>query len=782
MSVIRSTVAAMLFISVSLAAAAAIAFGQQRIWTPVDVDRASLVKAKAVERSTFPSDFHTFRLNHGPLNQKLFSIVDTDSPGTSTVVTLPNADGRLESYELFEASNFEPDLQAQFPEIRAYSGRGVTDRFATIKLSVSPQGLQATIFRISTGILDLTAETEIIEPYSADGEVYAVFRSVRRKGELPWACSTEEQRLFTDWKSIIETTAEPDSSEGRIRVLRLAQSCNAEYSNYFGATSSSQVGLVLAAFNNTFTRANGVYEKDLGVHLNMISQSTSLIFYNPATDPYSTNISQWNNQLRNAIIAAGITISQYDIGHMFGASGGGGNAGCIGCVCSNDPSTTHSGHDKGRGITSPADGIPQGDNFDIDYVVHEVGHQLGGNHTFSHSSEGTGVNKEVGSGITIMGYAGITPYDVAPHSIDVFHQASIGQIQANLPTRPCPASGIITMTANTAPSVTPVSSYTIPITTAFALTGSATDAEGDPLTYNWEQNDDAAGSINALSVASPTKAAGPNWLTFPSTASGTRMFPRLSTILAGGAVTGPYPGGDSGANIEALSSVSRVLNFRLTVRDNRPYVPGSTVGQTQFTDTQVTVTNTAGPFRVTSPNTSVSYPANSVQTVTWDVANTNLAPVNTANVKITASLDGGNTFPYVLATSTPNDGSQTVTMPNLATTSGRLKIESVGNIFFDISNANFTLTAPPSSAPASLSGRVIDLFGRGISRVTVTIVDASGDTQRAMTNAFGYFRFESLTTGVSYVVTPAHKQYSFSPVSAVHMHSEEFSDMNFIAE
>ncbi len=171
------------------------------------------------------------------------------------------------------------------------------------------------------------------------------------------------------------------ASTGQIRTLRLAQSCNGEYSDYFGASTSGTAAdqaLVLAAFNATLTRSNGVYEKDLGVHLNLIPQTTSIIFYNPQTDPYTTNISSWNNQLATAIQNAGITPAMYDIGHMFGAAGGGGNAGCIGCVCSSD-------HSKGRGITSPADGIPEGDNFDIDYVVHEVGHQLGANHTFSMS-------------------------------------------------------------------------------------------------------------------------------------------------------------------------------------------------------------------------------------------------------------------------------------------------------------------------------------------------------------------------------------------------------------
>jgi hypothetical protein len=212
-------------------------------------------------------------------------------------------------------------------------------------------------------------------------------------------------------------------SGGDLKTMRLAQSCNAEYSNYFGATSASQVSLVLAAFNATLTRCNGVYEKDLALHLNLIANTTSVIYYTASTDPYSTTLSSWNASLQSTLTSV-IGEANYDIGHMFGSTGGGGNAGCIGCVCTNGS--------KGSGFTSPADAIPQGDNFDIDYVVHEVGHQMGGNHTFSMSLEGTGVNKEVGSGITIMGYAGITGQDVAPHSIDIYHEATIAQIQSNL--------------------------------------------------------------------------------------------------------------------------------------------------------------------------------------------------------------------------------------------------------------------------------------------------------------------------------------------------------------
>ena len=663
-----------------------LAFSQgDKFWSANNGDRSNIPTDKAVGRLTYPKEFRLFNLNIEPLRQELLSVVDRSSKH-SAVITLPNANGELEQFELYEASNFEPDLQAKFPEIRAYSGKGITDQYATVKLSISPQGIQSMVFR--TGM-----ENEFIEPYSNDHRVYSVYRSHRDKGQLPWTCSTPEQQLSSNINSAISGRTEAvGSSTGQLKTLRLAQSCNAEYSNWFGATSSAQVNLVLAAFNATLTRCNGVYEKDLALHLNLIANTTAVIYYNPATDPYSTNMSSWNNQLQSTLTSV-IGEANYDIGHMFGASGGGGNAGCIGCVCVNGS--------KGSGITSPADGIPQGDNFDIDYVVHEVGHQLGANHTFSMSLEGTGQNKEVGSGITIMGYAGITSQDVAPHSIDIFHETSIAQIQANLANKTCPVS--ITMTANHAPVIGAVSNYIIPISTPFALTGSATDPENDALTYCWEQNDNSSTS-GTSSVASPTKSTGPNWLSFVPSSSGTRTFPRLSTILAGLNVTGPLPGGDAGANIEALSSVSRTLNFRLTVRDNKPYVAGSTIGQTAFTDVVVTVTNTAGPFAVTAPNTAVTWNAGSSATVTWNVNGTNAGSVNCASVNILLSTDGGQTFPTVLAAGTANDGSQVITVPSSPATTCRVKVEAVGNIFFDISNTNFTIGgAPACGTPTGLS-------------------------------------------------------------------------------
>jgi hypothetical protein len=268
------------------------------------------------------------------------------------------------------------------------------------------------------------------------------------------------------------------------------------------------------------------------------------------------------------------------------------------------------------------------------------------------------------------------------------------------------------MTANHPPVVTPAVNYTIPISTPFALTGAATDPEGDTLTYQWEQNDNATTS-GASSPASPTKATGPNWLSFVPTSSPTRTFPRLSTIQAGLLVTPPLAGGDAGTNIEALSSVARTLNFRLTVRDNRPYVVGSTIGQTQFTDSVVTVSAAGGPFKVTSPNTNVNVLGGGNLNVTWDVAGTTAAPFSVANVKISLSTDGGATFPTVLAASTANDGSETVSIPVIAnTTTCRIKVESIGNIFFDMSDANFTITG-------ALLAKIADFDGDGKTDLSV---------------------------------------------------------------
>ncbi|MCF8321457.1 MAG: proprotein convertase P-domain-containing protein [Flavobacterium sp.] len=672
-----------------------------QVWTKHN-NSGKITVDKSAARDNFPKVYQLFDMNISPLRQELFSIVNKVGKNT-TVISLPNADGQIELFEVNDASNFDAELQAKYPEIRAYSGKGITDRYATLKLSISPQGIQTIVFRTDK-------ENEFIEPYSEDHSVYAVFKSQRNKS-TGWACST------TDEKSVMETTHKSasgsnsiQSSAGQLKVMRLALSCNAEYANYFGATSAGQVALVLAAFNNTLTRCNGVYEKDLGVHMNLVASTTNVIYYVASSDPY-TGMANWNTQLQIALnttltgvgTAIATNNAAYDIGHMFGRTGGGGNAGCIGCICV-DGVAAGTGATKGRGITSPSNGVPSGDTFDIDFVVHEMGHQMGANHTFSNGNEGRGVNKEVGSGITIMGYAGITNEDVAANSIDIFHQTSIEQIQINLEGRTCIVS--TPLVDNATPVIQPVSDYTIPYSTPFELTGVATDANAtDALTYCWEQNDDGGANTGLLSSASETKTTGPNFLSWRPTASPSRYFPKIESVVANSNTTSEV-GGTAGFLSEALSSVSRVLNFRLTVRDNAPYRATAPVkvGQTNYTDMKVNVTSSAGPFVVNAPNSPVSWVVGSNQSVTWAVAGTTANNVNAAFVDIFLSTDGGYNYPIQLASKVPNNGTATITVPNNPGASNRIMVKGYKHVFFDISNANFAITAPTSSFAIAYNG------------------------------------------------------------------------------
>ena len=645
-------------------------------WAPSNTSKAKIAANAAVSRENFPKEFKLFDLNFQSLKQELGSVT-----GKGTVlITLPNFDGKMEEFELYEASNFDAELQAQFPEIRAYSGKGITDKYATLKMSISPQGIQTMVSRVGF--------VEFMEPYSQDRKSYAVYSSVSERGKIDFKCSTEDKKIFTDLSGKIGESAR--SNTGQLKTMRLAQSCTGEYSVFhadaIAVGTTPTVAISLAAINATLTRCNGVYEKDLGIHLNLVASSTNVIYLNALTDPYGDTDANYNSELQAALDAGGgVGNANYDIGHLFSAIGNNGNAGCIGCVCN-----------AGKGSAFTTSTAPVGDNFDIDFVVHEVGHQLGARHTYSHVDEnptnGGGVDNvvqmEPGSGVTIMGYAGITGYDVAPHSIDKFHAASIDQIQVNMASKSCPVT--VNISANNAtPVVNAGPNVTIPRSTPFSLTGSATDANpGDALTYQWEQMDDGSSSSGAASAASPTKTSGPNWRSYDAKSSPTRYFPDLPYVNYGQSTTM-----GSEIIVEALSSVARTLNFRLTVRDNAPYssVSPIKVGQTGYDDIVVTVDNTRGPLAVTSQNVeNQSWSPGNIENIVWSVNNTNTL-AGATNVDILFSTDGGLTYPTVLLANTPNDGSAPITVPNVSATRCRVMVRPTANIFFAVNSRDIAV-------------------------------------------------------------------------------------------
>ena len=538
--------------------------------------------------------------------------------------------------------------------------------------------------------------------------------------------------------------ARPNADDGKLRNFRLALSVTGEYTSYFGGTKA----LALAAINNSMTRVNGVFEKDFGVHMNLISNNDLVIYTSASSDPYSVastgSNGAWNQELQTTLTNV-IGSANYDIGHLFGASGGGGNAGCIGCVCKNP--TTSAPLGKGSGFTSPGDGIPSGDNFDIDYVAHEMGHQFGGNHTFTHSNEGTGVQMEPGSGSTIMGYAGITNLDVQPHSDPYFHAISIQQVTNYIKTTTCQTT---TVTGNAIPTTNAGLDYTIPKSTPFMLTGVGTDANGDVLTYNWEQMN----SQSTAAAPSATKTTGVNYRSYNPTTSPIRYFPKMSSILTGATTTA-----GSEITVEALSSVARTLNFRLTVRDNRAGGPAN-----NSDDTIITVNGTAGPFTVSSPNTAVSYVGNSTQTVTWNVAGTTANGVNCTNVDILLSTNAGSTWTTLFA-ATPNDGTQAVTIPNTPGTQNRIMVKGTNHIFFDVSNANFTITAATTDATAPTAPTSLTASG-----TTQTTTNLSWTASTDNVGVTGYDVYQgatlkgSTTTATTFAVSglSASTAYTFS--------------------
>ncbi|MEU1602971.1 M12 family metallo-peptidase [Micromonospora matsumotoense] len=333
--------------------------------------------------------------------------------------------------------------------------------------------------------------------------------------------------------------------------------------------------------------------------------------------------------------------------------------------------------------------------------------------------------------------------------------------------------GFVTaQTGNRAPVVTvPAPAYTIPARTPFALTGGATDADGDTVSYLWEQND--RGGSTGTALVNNTKTNGPLFRQFGEAAAvsptdtleyhspgenavttdPTRHFPNLTQIAANNtnAATGacpaaPAPPATGGASNVPAATVDcyseflptadwvgvandRTLHFRLTGRDHHP--GGGGIGSA---DVALTVAPAAGPFLVTSQATPTAHLGGGTAPVTWDVAGTDTAPINVSEVRISLSTDGGATFPYVLAERAPNTGAATVTLPNVDTARGRLKIEAVGNVFFDLSDADLAITqvraATVTYTGDALASPVDDADSTGV-LLRATVLGGGGDVRNA---------------------------------------------------
>ncbi|KQK25101.1 hypothetical protein AR438_12370 [Chryseobacterium aquaticum] len=659
----------------SLLVFSAVSFAQQNNWKKL----TSKVEAEVRENNVRLTDFTLFTLNLTDIQNQLKNAPDSDklSSVKGVFINFPNLQGGFDTYEVYESSTMHPDLQNRYSEIRSYLGFKKGDKSSTLRFTIDPYFGFNGMVRNNDGIY-------YIDSHTTDNKVYKIYDRKKASSLNQFEClfngnSDLEEAITVSQKTVID---------GLKRKYRLSITTTIEYTAYIAGqagvgsgTDAQKKAAVLAAVNLAVARLNEVFERDMSIRLQLIANTDALFFI--STDTFDTlDASQMLSQnitVTNNIIGA----ANYDIGHLFFRATAGNDNGLAATpsVC---------GNSKAGGVTGSA--IPVGDPFVIDFVAHEMGHQFGARHTQNNGCNRNGPTSiEPGSASTIMGYAGICAPNVQNNSDAYYHAVSIREMYTTLTGTGSPSTcGEKTPINNAEPIANAGLDKSIPKSTPFVLTASATDANNDSLTYTWEQID--PGTVAATAPPASTLVAGPLFRSLSPTTVNYRYFPKLPVIVAPATVS----------TWEVLPSVARDMNFSVLVRDNN-----ALGGQTGRDDVKLTVVNTAGPFVVTSQNTAgVVWNEGQAQTITWDVANTTAAPVSTPNVTILLSKDGGLTFPTVLVASTPNDGSHSYTVPGGLgnTTNARIMVKAIDNVFLNVNSQNFTINSSAVVIPPGGGG------------------------------------------------------------------------------
>ncbi len=638
--------------------------------------------------TALPSEYLIYHLDSALLKADLAKApaeITTQRNQEGILLSLPSPDGKVSIFEIVKYEMMEPELAAQYPHIQTFKGQNLANPEEKIRLDWNELGFHAMV-RSRKGVW-------MINPVRIGGkEEYIVFdRAKWPKNIDPFHCGVEEINPSEPEPQIFGSR----SLDCQFRSYRLAQATTGEYSNYFGATSAAQSGLVLSAVTTSINRINGVYEYDLTIRLILVANTTAVFFYNPTTDPYTNNNASTMLGQNQTTCTNIIGTPNFDIGHVFGTGGGG-------VANLNSPC---SATNKARGVTGRSN--PVGDPFDIDYVAHEMGHQFGGSHTFNNSCNNnrSAANAyEPGSGTTIMAYAGICAPDIQPNSDAYMHGRSVQQISNFIQ-----GSGNVCATSipfsNVGPSVNAGADRNIPQGTPFILTAIGNDPNGNPLTYCWEQFDN---QIDFPMPPSSFSTGGPMFRSLTPDSSPSRYMPNLADVVAGN------------NNIwEVLPTVARTMNFRVTIRD----IAGI-AGCTAQDNVVINVAN-AGPFVVNEPNGGEVWTQNQTHTVTWDVAGTTASPVSCSTVDILLSTDGGFTYPTQLATGVPNNGSANVQISQTST-SARIMVRGNGNIFYDISDQNFTIQQAANDFTIAATPGVLDICEENAVQVTISLAGLNG--------------------------------------------------------
>ena len=642
-------------------------------WNPVT--QSAIRLPERAEQKVLPVQFNTYRLDYDKMKSALqqapmeFTPVAQQHP---LLLDLPQADGSLRSFAVWESPLMAPELMAKYPEIRSYAGVATDGSGMSVRLGTGYNGFFGFLF-------SKNGQVQSIRPYAeGDTEFYMTYRmeDLPKDPLLPGGragCGVEADA------PALETALHPsgklrerNAAPVNIRKYRVAITAQGEYSQYHGGTKP----LVLSAINVALNFIVKIQERDLDIRLELIPNNDTLIYLNPDTDPFTgTLVTDWMGQnpaATNPLVGS----NSYDLGHVF-------------CRVLNPPggvyvaglaalSGTCTQLNKARAGSSLPD--PIGEQYYL-IVAHEMGHQFSATHTFNRcipSENATEPNTayEPGGGSTIMSYAGTCAPDIVSSDNEAYyHVASIEQAFKFVAQDAGSTCGENIATTNHTPDVTiPLKNgFYIPISTPFVLSGNATDPESDVMSYCWEEFDLGPSSP----LGQPTGTA-PLFRSYLPDISPSRTFPKMQFVVN----NSPY-------KAEYLPTYSREINFKLTVRDNHATAGGVSISQIKFNST-----DQAGPFVVSFPNTSgIIWHPGEHRIVTWNVANTDKSPVNCKTVNISLSTDGGFSYPLSLASGVANNGKYCIEVPNIPTNTARIRVAAADNVFFDISNVNFKIQA-----------------------------------------------------------------------------------------
>lgn len=567
-------------------------------------------------------------------------------------IQLPLPNGEFETFKLNHHPVYEKGLAEKYPNIRTFKGQSISNASHQGRFDITPHGFH--------GMFNVDGQQVFIDPlqrgnnqrYISYYKKDAINTNPRRHDSIRPKTKHNQQAQ----------TNHPLKKQQRINetllTYRLAVSASGEYTEFHGGTQS----LALSAIVTTVNRVNQIYNRDLGVQLNLIDNNDVLIYTDANSDPYS-NTSDDIDLIQN-IIDTNIGSPNYDVGHIFNTGDGG--VAALGVICNN--------FQKAEGATGSES--PTGDPFNIDYVSHELGHQFGAEHIFNGTVDACANRSEnsayePGSGTSIMGYAGICgEQNIQTNSDAYFHYHSINQMTAHISNSggSCATSEVVN---NTTPTVNAGSDRSIPASTPFMLTASGSDSDNDTLTYTWEQYD--LGTASNSSSDMIDDGSRPLFRSFAPSQNTNRYLPKLRDILAASSTLG-----------ETIATTTRALNFVVTARDNAGNIASDAL--------VINVDADAGPFAITAPANNDSWLGDTQNTVTWDVANTNAGNINCAAVEITLSTDSGATFAYTLATGADNNGSATIIPPNIDSQNVRVKVSCSDNIFFAVSQSDTTIS------------------------------------------------------------------------------------------